>query len=130
MELGKNHNMNAENVVNQLKSQYPGRPIVKNNRVKPTEILCEIDPTKGYPEYSLAVAVIDKSIPHYHKKLKEEYKVIRGNLTLHVNNKIVNLKQGDKYTILPHQTHWAEGNETWIECYSQPGWTIEDHIFL
>lgn len=122
--------MHVINVLNQLKLRYPGKSIIKNNRVKPTEILCEIDPTKGHPEYSLAVAVIDKSTPHYHKKLKEAYKVIRGNLILHVDNKAIRLKQGEKHTILPYQIHWAEGNETWIKCHSWPGWVIEDHIFI
>ena len=41
--------MNTKNVVNQLKSQYPGKPIIKNSKVEPTEILCEIEPTKEHP---------------------------------------------------------------------------------
>ena len=101
---------------------------IKNSKVEPTEILCEIEPTKEHPEYSLAISVIDKSTPHYHKKLKEGYKIIRGNLILHVDNKVIHLKQGGKHTILPHQIHWAEGNETWIECRATPGWVTEDHI--
>jgi len=124
-----NLNMNVKNVINQLKSQYPGKPIIKNNKGEPTEILCEIDPTKNHPGYSLAIAVIDKSTPHYHKKLKEEYRIIRGNLILHVDNRVIRLKHGEKHIILPYQIHWAEGNQTWIECRSEPGWVIEDHIF-
>jgi len=122
--------MNIKKILSRLKSQYPGKPIIKNDEVAPTEVLCEIESTKEHPEYSLAIAVIDKSTPHYHKKLKEEYRIKRGELLLHVNDKVVHLKQGEKYTIFPNQIHWAEGNETWIECYARPGWRLEDHILV
>lgn len=120
--------MDTKKVIEELKKKYPGKKIIKNDEDIPTEILCEVDPSTGHPEYSLAVAIIDKSTPHTHKKSKETYKVTNGKLVLYVDGKKHELSEGEELIIEPGQTHWAEGNETWVECYSEPGWTFEDHI--
>ncbi len=124
------HTMNASLVIEKLTLQYPRKRIVKNNEENPTEILCEIESTEEHAGYSVAIAVIDKSIPHYHTLLTEQYTVIEGELTLHIEEKNIQLKQGETYTITPGQTHWAEGNETWIKCHSTPGWNPKDHILV
>jgi len=128
--LAKIKTMDTKTVLNQLTKKYPGKLIIKNDEKNPTEILCEIKPTKDHPRYSLAISVIGKSDPHYHKKLTETYKVVKGKLKLIVEGKIINLGVGQKYIIKPNQTHWAIGDETWIECYSKPGWTPKDHILV
>lgn len=74
------------------------------------------------------MAIIDRSFPHVHKKSKETYKVTKGKLVLYVDDKKHELKEGEKLIIEPGKKHWAEGNEAWIECYSEPGWTLKDHI--
>ena len=60
--------MQVKRVVSQLKLKYPGKKIIMNNRNRPTEIVCEIEPTREHLDYSRAIAVIDKSLPHYHQK--------------------------------------------------------------
>jgi len=120
--------MQVKRVVSQLKLKYPGKKIIMNNRNRPTEIVCEVEPTREHLDYSRAIAVIDKSLPHYHQKTTEEYRVIRGILTLHVGSDVIPLKQSEKFTIFPDKLHWAEGKETWVECYSTPGWVFSDHI--
>lgn len=120
--------MNVQAVLDELGIKYPGKIIIKNDEENPTEILCEIEPTGSHPDYSLAVAVIDKSIPHTHKVSTEVYRVVKGKLKLNVNNEIIELSEGEEYAIKPGQIHWAEGDETWTECRSKPGWTSEDHI--
>jgi quercetin dioxygenase-like cupin family protein len=120
--------MKIKAVLNELSVKYPGRTIIKNGEENPTEILCEIEPTCEHPDHSLAISVIDKSVPHVHKRLTEVYKVIKGKLKFNVDGKVIELTEGEAYTIKPGQIHWAEGNETWIECHSKPGWTPEDHI--
>lgn len=119
--------MNVTKIIKELENKYPGKPIFKNNEKNPTEILCEVEPTSDHSDYSLAIAVIDKSNPHFHNFLTERYKVIRGDLTLHIEGNKIVLKDGDEYTIEPKKIHWAEGNETWIKCHAKPGWTPEDH---
>jgi quercetin dioxygenase-like cupin family protein len=123
----KGKTMRARQVIEELRQKYPGKKIIKHKK-NPTEILCEVDPSVNHPEYSLAVAVIDKSISHIHRKSKETYKVVKGKLSLFVDGKKHELKEGDEFEVNPGQTHWAEGNETWIMCYSEPGWTFKDHI--
>ena len=120
--------MNADQVISQLKKKYSGKTIISLPEKNPTEILCEVESTLDHPEYSLAIAVVDKSTPHVHLKTTETYKGIHGSLILYIDDKPFSLKQGDDHTIKLGQTHWAEGDQTWVECYSKPGWTLEDHI--
>jgi mannose-6-phosphate isomerase-like protein (cupin superfamily) len=120
--------MNSIDVVKKLNKKYPGKKIIKNDEDNPTEILCEAEPTTDHSEYSLAIAVIDKCVPHIHEKSIETYKVIKGKLTLYIDGKKYELDEDEEKVIKPGQTHWAHGNETWVECYSEPGWTFEDHI--
>lgn len=109
---------------------YPGKAVVMNPVKKPIELLCEVEPTHNHPNYSVAIAVIDKSTPHMHRVIEETYTVIRGELILHANDETITLKRDESYTIEPGVVHWAEGDETWVECLSKPGWTKEDHIIV
>jgi len=120
--------VNSKKIVEEFKKKYPGKKSIKNNEDNPTEILCEVEPSSEHPEHSLAVAVIDKSIPHSHKKTRETYKVIKGKLKAYKDGKEFILNKGDELVINPGEAHWAKGNEAWVECYSEPGWTFEDHI--
>ena len=120
--------MNQEKIIAELTAKYPEKHIIKNDEEEPTEILCEVKATEDHPTFSMAVAVIEKSIPHFHKHSTEEYTVIKGELVLHIGNQSIPLHPGETFIIPPGKIHWAEGNETWVSCFSQPGWTLEDHI--
>lgn len=122
--------MNKQKILKELKEKYPEANIVLNNKQNPTEIICEIDPTSQHPDYSIAIAVINRSISHFHKITTEEYEVIKGKLTLTIDGKEHALNKGDKFVIKPNMIHSAEGNETWVKVTSKPGWTIEDHFLL
>lgn len=122
------HKMNANKIISTFEKMYPGKVVIKNPQAHPTELLCEVEPTSKHPNYSVAIAVIDKSTPHSHKLVSETYTVIRGTLTLHANDDVITLKRNESYTIEPGVIHWAEGDETWVECLSTPGWAKEDHI--
>lgn len=119
--------MNVSKVLRELKNKYPGKTIINNNS---SEIICEIEPSENHPEYSKALAVLDRSATHYHKITTETYKVLKGKLTVFLNGKRTVLKKGDECQIKPWTIHWAEGNETWFETYSTPGWASSDHILL
>jgi len=122
--------MNLEKIIQKLSKKYPGKDIFNNNEERPTEIICEIDPTINHPEYSIAIAIIDKSIPHYHKKITEVYELLKGSLVINIDGQDYKLQQGDKLTIEPGKHHFAIGNETWVKVYSESGWTLEDHILI
>lgn len=120
--------MNYIHIINKLEKQYPGCKIIKLPENNPTEILCEIDPTEDHPEYSVAISVIDRSIPHHHNNMTEIYEVVTGNLSVFIDGIEHKLEEGDQLTIPPDSNHYAVGNETWIRCTARPGWTVEDHI--
>lgn len=116
-------------ILKELKEKYPGKRIILNPLKDSTEIICEIDPTSKHPVKSVALVIVDKSKPHYHKKSTEVYKVIKGILNVYKNEKKYILKEKEKITIEPNVVHYVEGDETWFLTYSEPGWTFEDHIF-
>lgn len=120
--------MDAQQVIKELQQQFPGKNIVRLPESDPKEIICEFDPPDEHPEWSRALAVIDKSQPHYHRKMTETYMVVRGELKLFVNNEQYVMYEGQSWTILPGQVHWAEGDATWVEVYASPAWCAEDHV--
>ena len=122
--------MDVKCIVEELSQKYPGKKIILNTQEFTTEIICEIDPTVDHPDRSMAVAVVDKIRPHYHKKLTEVYTIIKGTLTHYLSDKKTILKENDSITILPVNIHWAEGEETWFYVSSTPGWIPEDHILV
>ncbi len=119
--------MDAAKVVAELTAEHPGSQIKQLPADNPTEIVCEFDPGQKHPDWSLAVAVIDNSAPHYHRVITEVYRILRGELTLYVGHEQFTMYEGQQYSILPGNVHWAEGNETWVEVYCSPAYTAEDH---
>lgn len=122
--------MNVDEVLAFFENVYPGKNVSMLPENEPTEIICEIEPSSEHPEYSVAVASICKSNPHFHRLSAETYLVLEGKLNLHVNNKVLHLNKGDSCTVQPHEIHWAEGNFTLTQVTSRPGWIPEDHIIV
>lgn len=122
--------MNINEIISQMKREYPGKKIIITDPANPGEIICETEPTEEHPSWSEIVAVIDFTRLHYHKKLTEIYEVLKGELDITFNDKIHHLQTGEKIKIPPLTRHHAVGHETWIRVSSKPGWTPEDHILV
>lgn len=122
--------MNVSQLIEEFKEKYPAKKVVVNDNLVTSEMLCEVDPTSDHPDYSKAIAVINKSVPHIHVKSQEKYKVIKGTLDLYLGSNHITLQQGDVQIIEPNTPHWAEGKEVWVECTSNPGWSFLDHILV
>ncbi len=120
--------MKINEVIDELRKSYPQKTILLNDKHNLTEILCEVEPTSRHPEYSIAVAVIDKTEPHHHKVTTEIYEVVRGELDLNVNGKVYHLAEGQSFTVQPGEIHSATGAETWVKVTSKPGWVHKDHV--
>ena len=120
--------MKSDKVIKELKAKYPNKNIVFDPPNNPTEIIVEIEPTRDHPERSLALAVVGRSKPHYHKMTTEIYEVVKGILTIDIDGIKHILKKGEKITIEPDTIHYVEGKECWFLTHSKPGWTFEDHI--
>lgn len=121
----------SERIIGELKTKYPNKPTYDLDG-RGMHFVCEVEPVSEHADYDRAVEVIILSKPHKHLKMVQEYTVISGRLELHVNNEILFLNAGDKYTMNPPDIHWAKSvdGECWVELYSRPGWTKEDHIVI
>ncbi len=122
--------MNVKKTVSELKKKYPGKRIVINDKDNPSEIICEIEPASENPDRSVAIAVIDRAIAHYHKSSTEVYEVLKGKLTVWMGGEEFSLTKGESITIEPNQIHSAEGHGTWIKVTSTPAWTSDDHFLV
>lgn len=120
--------MNAKKLKRDLLERYPDAAIILLPSDHPREILCEIDPATSHTDYSVAISVIEKSTPHYHKIATEEYEVLSGEVTLYLGDEKKILKAGDKVMIKPGTIHWAKSKSGWIKCTSRPGWIPLDHL--
>ncbi|MBZ5687375.1 MAG: cupin domain-containing protein [Acidobacteriia bacterium] len=102
---------------------YPGRQIkVAEDK---GEMVAEI--SNGF-----AVAVIERSLPHFHLKTREVYRVLRGTLYVASGGEGHVLRKGDSFTIEVGQIHCARGAEepAWVEVESTPPWSVDDHFIL
>jgi len=118
----------AHRILSRLKEKYPDSDSYDLDG-RGLHFVCEVEPVKDHPEYDRAVEVIISSKPHKHLKMTQFYKVLSGTLNLHLDDKNIILCAGDTYTIKSGIVHWATSDdECWVELYSEPGWTKEDHI--
>jgi quercetin dioxygenase-like cupin family protein len=117
-------------ILGQLSAAYPGKNCYDMSGTA-EHFVCETEPVSEHAGYDKAIEVIISSKPHKHLKMTQSYTILKGNLELHVDDEVINLKPGDNYTIEPHKVHWATSeDECWVEIYSKPGWTKEDHIVI
>lgn len=120
----------SDRILKQLRLKYPGANAFDLDG-RGEHFVCEVEPVNEHPEYDRAVEVIISSKPHKHLKMRQRYTILSGALELHVGEKVVLLRSGDVYTVEPNNVHWAASkDECWVEIYSQPGWTKEDHIVV
>lgn len=122
--------MDVKKVIEELKSKYPGKNIILNPPENPTEIVCEIEPARLNPEKSVAIAILDTNIKHFHRRSKETYEVIKGTLEITKGGKTYFLSPGEKLEIEPEEYHLAKGKETWVKVTSTPAWTPEDQFHI
>jgi mannose-6-phosphate isomerase-like protein (cupin superfamily) len=115
-------------ILNELRVKYPGKKAFDLDG-RCMHFVCEVEPTHEHSEYDRAVEVILLTNPHKHLKMTQHYTILSGTLELHVGEEIVELQVGERHTIDPETVHWAKSiDECWVEIFSQPGWTKEDHI--
>lgn len=117
-------------ILSELKAKYPDKnPQDLDGRGE--HFFCEIEPATEHPEYDRTIEVIISSKPHKHNKMTQTYTLLKGNLSLFTDGKENKLSEGDTYVVKPGEVHWATSeNEAWLEIYSEPGWTPEDHIVV
>jgi mannose-6-phosphate isomerase-like protein (cupin superfamily) len=107
----------------ELLRDYPGAHIKVADDLG--EMVADIDGHR-------AVAVVERSQPHFHSKTKEIYRIVRGTLHLACGGRGYLLAPGDSVTIEPGNIHFARavGGPAWLEVLSEPDWTMEDYLLL
>jgi len=106
-----------------LQRQYPGARI--KVAADNAEIVAEINGKR-------AVAVIERSVPHFHSRTTEWYRCLKGVLYVACGGKGHVLCAGESLTIEPGTVHFARaaGEPAWIEVITEPAWTTEDNLVL
>ncbi|KKQ98098.1 MAG: hypothetical protein UT23_C0005G0021 [Candidatus Woesebacteria bacterium GW2011_GWA1_39_12] len=130
MKIVETDKQRAKRILDQLREKYPNSKSYDLDG-RGMHFVCEVEPVGEHPEYDRAIEVIISSKPHKHLKMTQNYTILKGTLRLHIGDDETTLKPGDKFVIKPNNIHWAESeNECWLEIYSEPGWTKEDHIVV
>src|SRR5262245_18685751 len=72
-----------------------------------------------------AVGVIERSMPHFHRNMREIYRVLRRTLYVASGGQGHVLREGETIAIEPGQVHFARagGDPCWIEVESAPPWS-------
>jgi mannose-6-phosphate isomerase-like protein (cupin superfamily) len=107
----------------ELRHAYPGAHIV----ITPDggELIAEIRP-------GFAVAVIERSRQHFHRKTAETYRGLKGVLHVVIGCKGHVLQAGESVAIEPGTVHFSQApaEPAWIEVFSKPAWTGADHLIV
>jgi len=115
--------LEVERIREELLSSYPGcRVVIAEDK---REIVAEI--SDGF-----AVAVIERSQPHFHVEMQEVYRVLRGTLNVACGGQGCVLRESETITIEPGNIHFARsmGEPAWVEVRSTPPWSLDDHFIL
>jgi mannose-6-phosphate isomerase-like protein (cupin superfamily) len=112
-----------ESYAAELRASYPGCHL--KTAPDQCELVAEISP-------ELAVAIIERSQPHFHRATTEVYRVLKGTLLVARAGMGVVLQAGEEITLEPGQIHQAfgHGEPAWIEVISSPPWCADDHFVV
>jgi mannose-6-phosphate isomerase-like protein (cupin superfamily) len=120
--------MDLQELLASLRREFPGRNIVSLPPDDPKEIVVELDRDVAS---GTAIALIKRSEPHLHRRMKERYVIEEGKLLLCVNGNLSEMIKGDQVTIMPGLVHHAVSltkDFVRVRVTSEPPWSPEDHI--
>ncbi len=117
--------------VDAFKGLYPEKHyIFLPNEKNPEEVIVELrTPVR---DHSVAVALVEKSAPHFHTTITEVYCVEEGVIFLFVEGVgVVELQKGDVFVIKPNTIHHVEveagSSPARVKVISSPPWAACDH---
>ena len=109
------------------------KSLYQNRREFSAETVYEMTTsTKGLP-FSIAIADILQSTPHFHKLTTETYTVVQGMLEVSLDQNKYHLSPGDVIKILPNVIHSARslGNEpARITVTTVPAFSPDDYYIV
>lgn len=97
------------------------------------ETIYELVSTQEGMGWSLAIADIVETVPHFHNYTSETYTLVTGILEVTIEGKNFCLFPGDVIQIPLKAIHSAKSltdtpARILVSCV--PGWTVEDHIYI
>jgi len=93
------------------------------------EVIFELDPERLHPQYSIALALIERSYNHYND-CNETFFVLEGTLGIRLEGgHLIELDKGSIYTITAGVVHQSEGigGPVQVLVISHPGHTNGGH---
>lgn len=142
----RNYMKITERMIAQLAKMYPGKKIIRIPERNPQEVIVEIFKAPD-DSFSIAVAIVIKSKPHYHEKTHETYRVLKGTVRLqngtregkimgqHLrpNRSLASIHDcylGRGFEVIfpgRHHCAWAIGRPATVLVTASPAWTPDDH---
>jgi mannose-6-phosphate isomerase-like protein (cupin superfamily) len=115
--------LQIEHYRSEFQSEYPDAQIRVASHQR--EIVAELSGER-------AIAIIERSQPHFHTEITDTYGILRGTLVVARAGMGVVLQVDDSITITPGQIHHAQAlaDPAWIEVICDPAWRAEDHLVL
>ena len=107
--------------------------LYKNKKVFDHEIVYEITTQKDGLPFGIAIADIEQSAPHYHKKTVETYTGVQGDLEVKIGDEVHILHPGEVVQIPRGTVHSARSlgvDPARITVTTVPEWSAEDHFLV
>ena len=108
------------NITRELRQAYHKANLVRSSQ---TEIIAEIEPGK-------AIVVLGRSVPHFHLKTTETYRLLKGHAMM-IMGGVAEPVSGISRSVPPRCIHSClsvTDEPAWIEVISDPPWDAEDHF--
>jgi GrpB-like predicted nucleotidyltransferase (UPF0157 family) len=122
--------MDVERIARQLRDAFPHGTLLRPTDANANELIYELEPGAEHPEYSKAVAVIERIPGHFSRRSTLRFTVLRGTLKLFPHGELRVLNVGDTCEIEPYVFFWAEADEACVEVFGTPAWTVQDRRFV
>lgn len=116
--------------MNELSPQIDPK-LYQNKKVFDHEIVYEVTSQRDGLPFGIAIADIEQSVPHYHRKTVETYTGVQGELEVRVGEDTHVLRPGDVLQIPIGTIHSARSlgeDPARITVTTVPEWSVEDHF--
>ena len=98
----------------------------------PQEVIVELERAED-DSYSVAIALIQESLPHRNPGLVEAYLVEEGQLVIYIDEDMEILEQGGGLTFDADHVHWAialSSEPARVRVTSRPAWKPEHNVLV
>lgn len=109
------------------------RDLIRNKKVSPAEIVYELTTQETGLPFGIAIADIEQSDSHFHKKTIETYTVAQGDLEVTLDGEKHLLRPGDVIRIEPEVVHSARSlsdKPARLVVICVPEFSVDDYFLV